>query len=157
MRSLCRRLRLHPYLMVFVANLLVALVSFCPFILRGKGLFTLCADFNSQELAFNMLCNSAIKSGDVLWNWGLDIGSDLVSSMSFYNLGSPFFWLSLIFPASVFPWLIGWNLYAQICRCRVDLLPVFSALCQPPERFSRLDAVRLFRISMLQSAVLPFS
>ena len=108
MRSLCRRLRLHPYLMVFVANLLVALVSFCPFILRGKGLFTLCADFNSQELAFNMLCNSAIKSGDVLWNWGLDIGSDLISSMSFYNLGSPFFWLSLIFPASVFPWLIGW-------------------------------------------------
>ena len=59
-----------------------------------------------------------IKSGDVLWNWGLDIGSDLVSSMSFYNLGSPFFWLSLIFPPQSFPGSLAGSLRSNM-RCRV--------------------------------------
>ena len=72
------------------------------------GLLLVAADFDAEQLSYNMLCNNAIKSGEVLWNWRIDIGSDFVSSFSFYTLGSPFFWLSFLFPASAFPYLVGW-------------------------------------------------
>ena len=76
--------------------------------IRDGGLLLVAADFDAEQLSYNMLCNNAIKSGEVLWNWRIDIGSDFVSSFSFYTLGSPFFWLSFLFPASAFPYLVGW-------------------------------------------------
>ncbi len=94
----------------FVINLLIALVSYVPFIIQGHGLFTLADDFNAQELAFNVFANREIKEFDVFFNWAIDIGSDFVSSFSFYNLGSPFFWITLIFKPETFPYLIGWIL-----------------------------------------------
>lgn len=53
-----------------------------------------------------MLSNEAIKNGDIFWNWNTDLGSAFVG-YGFYTLGSPFFWISLLFPSSFFPYLIG--------------------------------------------------
>ena len=92
----------------FILNFICAFIAILPFIIKNHGLFTLSNDFCAQELSFNMFANTAIKKGDVLWNWNIDIGSDFVSTFSFYNLGSPFFWISLLFPAKLFPYLVGW-------------------------------------------------
>lgn len=109
MRSFLEKLKKNRFLfVVFGVNFAIAFLSLIFFIVKGGGVLTLTDDFNAQEIPFNMLANTAIKSGDVFWNWNIDIGSDFVETFSFYNLGSPFFWITLLFPASVFPYLTGW-------------------------------------------------
>ena len=95
-------------LLAFVLNFAIAAAALLPYMIRDGVLLLVAADFDAEQLSYNMLCNNAIKSGEVLWNWRIDIGSDFVSSFSFYTLGSPFFWLSFLFPASAFPYLVGW-------------------------------------------------
>lgn len=41
------------------------------------------------------------------WIWNIDLGSSFVNAFSFYNLGSPFYWISLLFPRGSFPYLAG--------------------------------------------------
>lgn len=97
----------NNYIKAFLAGLILACVMIVPFIIKGHGIFTMVDDFNYQQIPFNMLSNAAVKSGQTGWNWYTDLGSSFIGSYSFYTLGSPFFWLSLIFPAAIFPYLIG--------------------------------------------------
>ncbi len=92
----------------FLLNLLIALLVFAPFLIFEGGLFSLGDDFDAQELAFNIFANREIKELEIFFNWSIDIGSDFISSFSFYNLGSPFFWITLPFSPETFPWLVGW-------------------------------------------------
>ena len=46
-----------------------------------------------------MLANNSLKNGGFLWNWSIDLGSSFVGALGFYVLGSPFAWLSFLFPA----------------------------------------------------------
>lgn len=92
----------------FVLNGFIAFCSFIFFMIKNSGLISLSCDFDAQEIAFNIFANNSIKNGQVFYNWSIDIGSDFLSSFSFYNLGSPFFWVTLLFPATVFPYLMGW-------------------------------------------------
>lgn len=85
-----------------------AFLSLIVFIVLGDGIFSLSNDYNAQEWSFNMFVSQAIKSGDVLWNWNIDLGSDFITTFSFYNLGSPFFWVMLLFPVKSIPYLMGW-------------------------------------------------
>lgn len=86
---------------------LIAAIVIVPMILANAGAFALSNDFTAQEIPFGMLMNDALKSGS-LWNWSIDIGSNYLECFAFYDIGSPFFWLSLLFPASIYPKLIGW-------------------------------------------------
>ncbi len=95
-----------PYMKAFLLSLLTGCLIVGPYILLGKGIFITRADFVHQQIPFNMMCNDAIKNGDVFWNWNTDLGSAFIG-YSFYNLGSPFFWISLLFSSAVFPYLIG--------------------------------------------------
>ncbi len=104
------RARLSWAFKSFGINLLIALVIFLPFIIQGNGILTLGEDFDAQELAFNIFANREIKAWNVFFNWSIDLGSDFVYALSFYNLGSPFFWITLPFAPETFPWLIGWIL-----------------------------------------------
>lgn len=109
MRNFVGKLEKKRFLfVVFAVNFAIAFLSFICFIVKGNELFMQAYDFNAQEIPLNMLANQAIKSGDVFWNWNIDIGSDFVETFSFYNLGSPFFWITLLFPADAFPYLIAW-------------------------------------------------
>ena len=83
----------------FLFNLAAGLVSFLWTIIAEGGLFSLAGDFNSQQITFAMAANEAIKSGNVIWDWSLDLGSNFIGGMSFYILGNPSFWVSLLFPA----------------------------------------------------------
>ena len=103
------------YFKTFLICLITASLTFIPFIIKNHGLLTVIYDFNYQQIPFNVQCNSAVKSGDIFWNWYTDLGTSFVGAYSFYTLGSPFFWLSLLFPAAAFPYVIGPMLILKYC------------------------------------------
>lgn len=86
----------------------IALISFGYYIWQGEGVLTLRQDFNLESIPFSMAMNDAIKNGDIGWLWNIDLGTNFIGAFSYYNLGSPFLWISLLFPAEIFPYLVGW-------------------------------------------------
>lgn len=92
---------------VFLICYIAAFLVFLPLIIKGNGILTLSLDFNAQELPFNVFANREIKAGNIFFNWAIDIGSDFIASFSFYNIGSPFFWITLPFRPEAFPYLAG--------------------------------------------------
>lgn len=97
----------NSYFIAFIFSLLLGCLIIVPSIIAGNGILTLIADFNTQQIPFNEFLNTAVKNGDVLWTWVNDLGSNFIGTFSFYNIGSPFVLLGLLFPASWFPYLIG--------------------------------------------------
>ena len=91
----------------FLVALLTAACLFVPYMVISEGYFTFYGDFNVQQLPFFQMCHQSIRTGDVNWNWLTDLGSDFVGSYAFYLLGSPFFWVTLLFPNSFVPYLMG--------------------------------------------------
>ena len=91
----------------FLFCLLIAAAVFIPKMIMSHGYFALSFDFSAEQIPYGMLMNRAIKNGE-LWNWGIDLGGNLLVAFSFYNIGSPFMWLSFLFPAEWYPRLIGW-------------------------------------------------
>ena len=57
-----------------------------------------------------MYMNRMVKSGSLNWGWAIDLGSSVINSYSFYLLGSPFFWLSCLFPYKAVPYIMPWLL-----------------------------------------------
>lgn len=53
---------------------------------------------------------TAVKNGSLNYDWGTDLGSSYLGSYSFYLLGSPFFWITTLFPKGSAPYLIPWLL-----------------------------------------------
>jgi len=87
---------------------LIAFISLSPFLAMDGGVLTICGDFHEQQIPFAIAANNAIKKGAFGWQWNAGAGTSFINAYSFYLLGSPFFWLSVIFPADLFPHLIGW-------------------------------------------------
>jgi hypothetical protein len=87
----------------------LALLTFLPFIVKGGGIFLVASDFNDQQIPFTIcLHNNLLDGGIGGWSWNVDLGSPTLTSFSFYELGSVFFWLTMLLPARLFPWLVGW-------------------------------------------------
>ncbi len=91
----------------FLVALFTAACLFLPYMIMSEGYFTFYGDFNVQQIPFYQMCHAAIREGNVNWNWLTDLGSDFVGSYAFYLLGSPFFWVTLLFPNSFVPYLMG--------------------------------------------------
>lgn len=94
-------------LSTFLIALAVAAAFFVPYIILGKGYFIFYGDFNVQQIPFYKMCHKAIRSGNIYWNWTTDLGANFIGSYGFYLLGSPFFWVTLLFPNSFVPYLMG--------------------------------------------------
>ena len=95
-------------LWTFLLGLATATCFFIPFIIRGEGYFIFFGDFNVQQIPFYQHCHEMVRSGDFFgWDWMTELGSNFIGSYSFYLLGSPFFWLTLQFPTSFVPYLMG--------------------------------------------------
>ncbi len=92
---------------VFLLGILTAAAFFIPYCILGQGYFLFYGDFNVQQVPFYQLCHEAVRSGEIGWNWGTDLGVNFIGSYTFYLLGSPFFWLTLPFPNSFVPYLMG--------------------------------------------------
>ena len=86
-----------------------ALLSLGIFMLQDGGAFTLREDFDFQQIPFTMALHNQIARGGLLgWCWNLDLGTSAIQGFSFYELGSPFFWTSMLFPSDAFPFVVGW-------------------------------------------------
>ena len=94
-------------LLTFLLGILVSAAFFLPYMFMSEGYFTFYGDFNVQQIPFYQECHKAIKSGNIFWNWNTDLGANFIGSYSFYLLGSPFFWLTIPFPNSFVPYLMG--------------------------------------------------
>ena len=100
----------EKYLSVFVVSFLIMAASVLPRIIANGGIFTYYGDFNSQQIMFYQHSHDMVQAGNFGWDWGTDIGSSFIGSYSFYLLGSPFFWLTTLFPSSFVPYMIPWLL-----------------------------------------------
>lgn len=95
-------------LQTILFSLIAAGIIFGYFILKGKGFFVVVDDFNEQQLTFATAVWNMIHSGNIgEWSWNIDLGSSFINTFSFYDLGSPFIWISFLAPGGVFPYLAG--------------------------------------------------
>lgn len=96
----------EKYLAAFLLGFFTLLLSILPVMLCDRGYFIYYGDFNAQQIPFYNLANDAVRSGQFGWNWFTDLGSDLMTSYSFYLSASPFFWLSTILPRAAVTYAI---------------------------------------------------
>ncbi len=109
LESLRKQVKQMPiWMWAFLINFIAGMAAICPLLIRDGGYLGMPFDYTAQELAFNMFMNDSIKDGNILWNWAIDLGGNFLESFSFYNVGSIFFWITLLFPAESFPRVIGW-------------------------------------------------
>lgn len=97
----------HYVLKTFLLSLLFSAILFVPVMIYDGGYFLYYGDFNVQEVPFYQMVHDAILQGNVNWSSTTDLGSGLVGSYSFYLLGSPFFWITMLFPSKAVPYLMG--------------------------------------------------
>lgn len=91
----------EKYLQAFLMGFFILLAALLPFMISNGGYFIYYGDFNGQQIPFYNLANDAVRNGQFGWNWYTDLGSDLMTSYSFYLFGSPFFWLSTLLPRAL--------------------------------------------------------
>lgn len=87
---------------------LVGVASFSYYMYLDGGVFTVADDFNVQQIPFLTALNHYVKNKSGMWCWNVDLGTQMIGAYSFYNLGSPFVWLTFLFPKSSVPYLTGW-------------------------------------------------
>lgn len=98
--------RINGVWLSFLLGLAVSFAIFLPFLIVDKGFFLYVGDYNSQQVPFYYYLQQFIKDGTGTWSWATDLGTSAVNSYSFYNLGSPFMWLTLLFPQRWLPYLM---------------------------------------------------
>lgn len=92
----------EKYLLVFFVATAIMLAIMLPLIIYNGGYFLYYGDYNSQQIPFYKHVHDAVANGGLFgWDWGTDLGSPLFTSYSFYNISSPFFWITELFPKSV--------------------------------------------------------
>lgn len=84
-------------ILFFVLALVTALVPMLYLYHVNHGQYYIADDYITQQVPFTMMFGKLIRSGAGLdtWNWDMDLGSSTLQSLSFYCLGSPFFWLTV--------------------------------------------------------------
>ena len=95
------------YLKAFFYGAAISFLFFIPFIIFDNGYFLFYGDYNVQQVPFYRMCHDAVRSGNWGWSWTTDLGANFIGSYTFYLLGSPFFWLTIPFPSSFVPHLMG--------------------------------------------------
>ena len=106
-KSVVLKPKREKWLSTFFISLVVAACFFVPYMVMSEGYFTFYGDFNVQQIPFYQTCHQAIKEGNIAWSTTTDLGANFIGSYSFYLLGSPFFWVTLLFPNSFVPYLMG--------------------------------------------------
>ncbi len=104
-------------LATFFTALLVAAAIFVPYMIMDNGYFMFYGDFNVQQIPFYQHAHELIRSGNIGWDFGTDLGTNFIGAYTFYLLGSPFFWLTLPFPNSFVPYLMGPLLILKFACC----------------------------------------
>lgn len=97
----------HNFYKIVGICFLIALLGFSLNLIRNGGLLTINTDYELQQTPINMAMGNAIKSGNTGFQWNIDLGTSLNTAYSYYNLYSPFFWVTIPFASFVIPYLLG--------------------------------------------------
>ncbi|MCH5270449.1 MAG: YfhO family protein [Lachnospiraceae bacterium] len=106
MREVIKRNKI--LLICFLFNFLLGVVTFLPFMIAEGGRFSLGVDYDHIIMPTFRITRDAIWKGDIFWNWEFDLGTDFIGLSGYLVLGSPFFWLSVLFPNIDYLYLGGW-------------------------------------------------
>lgn len=102
----------HFYRKVLLWSFVVASCLTVPFVIvewvkTGSAVFLYYGDYNAQQICFYRHAVDMAREGSFGWDWVTDLGSNFVGSYSYYMIGSPFYWLFCLFPASWAPYLMA--------------------------------------------------
>lgn len=143
---------------LLLSALICALLALCSigiFIVQGGGAFTVVADFNEQQIPFTMgLHNALLDGGFSGWSWNADLGTSTLKTYSFYEMGSVFFYLSMLLPARLFPYAVGWIYMLKYVLAGVTAF-MYISLFVSNKRYAVIGAV-LYAFSGYQTINLMF-
>ena len=102
----------YYYKKTLLISLILSFLILAPFVIvewikTGSPVFLYYGDYNVQQIPFYEHCVRMVHEGNFGWDWLTDLGSNFIGSYSYYLLGSPFFWLMCLFPASWAPYLMA--------------------------------------------------
>ena len=101
--------KLRPFLKCMGISLAIAFLSMAYFLYRDGGAYVIQGDLLDQTTPIQASINQAIKNGSFPgWGWNIALGTQMLGCYATYNLGSPFFWLTLPFSKLSYPFLVGW-------------------------------------------------
>lgn len=93
-------------LKAFGIALLMAVVMILPVVIYSGGYMVFYGDYNAQIIPFHKECVRAVREGNFGWNWDTNLGASFLSSYS-HIIASPFFWIFMLFPASVAQYVLA--------------------------------------------------
>ena len=97
------------YVKSLVICFIIACLSLLPLVIKGGGFFVLTNDFDDQQIPFTIGLHNALLDGGLSgFSWDVDLGTSTLDAYSFYEAGSPFFWITMLFPANAFPYIVAW-------------------------------------------------
>ena len=105
--SLRRDKKKNYYLRTFLWALGLATLFFLPWMIYNNGYFFFYGDYNVQQIPFYQMIHDSVRSGNIGWSYTTDLGANIIGSYSFYMFGSPFFWLTMLFPSAAVPYLMA--------------------------------------------------
>ena len=94
-------------LFAFLCSFILGCIIIIPYMIIGKGIFTLWADYNIEQIPYAQMMNYSIKEGSIFWTWYNELGSNFIGTFSYYNLFSPFSMIGYLFPFRWYPYLGG--------------------------------------------------
>ena len=94
-------------LQTFLWGVGLSFLFFIPWIIYSSGYFFFYGDFNVQQIPFYQMIHDSIQGGNIGWSYTTDLGANIIGSYSFYMIGSPFFWFTMLFPSQAVPYLIA--------------------------------------------------
>ena len=144
------------YLRAFVIAFLGCMIALLPVMILNGGRFFYYGDFNKQQVMFYTHLHDLVRGGELAaWDPLADLGSDTVSSFSFYLLGSPFFWLTVPLPSA---WVVSAIPVLIAVKSGVAAVGAYAFIrrfCNSPD--ASLMGAMLFGLSSYNSANLLFN
>lgn len=98
--------KINKYLLCFLLGFGLMALILLPDLIRYKGIFLYTGDYNHQVLPFYFSAHENIRSGNFFWDWYSGLGNSMITSYTGHCLTSPFFWISLLFPAKSLTYLM---------------------------------------------------
>lgn len=144
------------FVTVFALGFVLYLLSVLPILIRHDGLFFYYGDYNVQQVPFYILAHRAVKNGDLLYHWNIDLGGNIVGNFAFYLMGSPFFWLTIPFREETVPYLMP---YLMAIKSGVACLTAFVYIrrfLRPESEVYAVTGAMLFAFSGFQACNIVF-
>ena len=105
--ELAQKSKYYYYKLSFFLAAAIAILLLLPVTISGDGYFLYYGDYNVQQIPFYQHAVEMVRSGSINWDWGTDLGSGFLNNYAFYLSGSPFFWITCLFPSSLTPYLMA--------------------------------------------------